>query len=130
MTDMTRTTVWSILSEAFQTILHTLQATMPEVRMAAGYSHNDVFPFRAYAEYSKGDQVVDLSLDVQMKHSQIHVFGDIALEGGLVIKALMETVVSGEPCDERLLVTHVKDFALQSQQHSDLIASELSRVKT
>jgi len=127
MTDETRMTLWSIISEAFQTILHTLLATMPEVRMTAGHSHNDVFPFRAYAEYSKGGHVVDLSFDVQVKDHQLYAFGDIALEDGLVIKSLMETVISADPCDVRLLIAHVTDVALQCQQHIDLIEIELGR---
>ena len=88
MTDATRGAIWSILSDAFRAILHSLQATMPEARMTAGHSHNEAFPFRAYAEYSLGDQVVDLSFDVQVKGSQVHTFGDIALENGLVVKDL------------------------------------------
>src|SRR3954447_509006 len=80
MTDATRETIWSILGDAFGAVLHSLQATMPEVRMAAGHSHNEAFPFRAYAEYSIGERVVDLSFDVQVKDSRIHAFGDIAFE--------------------------------------------------
>jgi hypothetical protein len=121
-------TIWSILSEAFQTILRTLQTTVPGTRMTAGHSHNDVFPFRAYADYSNGSQVVDLSFDVQVKDSQLHASGDIALEDGLVIESLMQTVISAESCDEQLLVTRVREFALQCQQHAGLIAKELGGV--
>ena len=64
MTDATRGTIWSILSVAFGSILRSVQATMPGARMTAGHSHNDAFPFRAYAEYAIGEQVVDLSFDV------------------------------------------------------------------
>ena len=124
MTDATRGAIWSILSDAFRAILHSLQATMPEARMTAGHSHNEAFSFRAYAEYSLGDQVVDLSFDVQVKGSQVHTFGDIALENGLVVKDLMQAVVSPESCEE-LLITHAREFALQSQRNTDLIAREL-----
>jgi hypothetical protein len=127
MTNATRTTLWAILSEAFQTILNTLQASIPEARMTAGHGHNDVFPFRAYAEYSKGDRAVDVSFDVQAKDSRIHAFGDIALADGLVIKSLMEVVIGAESCDEGLFIARATDFALQCQKHVDLIARELSQ---
>ena len=38
--------LWSILSEAFQALCRRLQAIVPDVRLSAGHSHNDVFPFR------------------------------------------------------------------------------------
>jgi len=128
VTDATRGTIWSILSDAFGAILRFLQATMPEARMTAGHSHNEVFPFRAFAEYSIGEQVVDLSFDLQVKDSQIHAFGDIALENGLVVKDLMRTVVSPNCCDEQLMI-RAREFALQSQQNADLIARELARAE-
>ena len=98
MTEATRGTIWSILSDAFGSILRLLQATMPAARMLAGHSHNEAFPFRAFAEYSSEDQVVDLSFDVQVKDSRIHAFGDIALENGLIVKDLMQAVVGPESC--------------------------------
>jgi hypothetical protein len=124
MTDATRGAIWSILSDAFRAILRSLQATMPEARMTAGHSHDKAFPFRAYAEYSMGDRVVELSFDVQVKGSQLHAFGDIALEDGLVVKDLMQAVVGPESCEE-VLITHAREFALQSQRNTDLIARKL-----
>jgi hypothetical protein len=124
MTDATRETIWSILSDAFGAVLHSLQATMPEASMAAGHSHNEAFPFRAYAEYSIGERVVDLSFDVQVKNSRLHAFGDIAFENGLVVKDLMQAVVGPESSEE-LLIAHAREFALQSQRNADLIARKL-----
>ncbi len=128
MTDETRRTIWSILSDAFGSILRSLQATMPGARMTAGHSHNDAFPFRAYAEYSIGEQVVDLSFDVQVKDSRIHALGDIALENGLIVKDLMQVVIGPESCEE-LIIPHAREFASQSQQNADLIARKLSGVE-
>jgi hypothetical protein len=125
MTDATRGTIWSILSDAFGSILRSLQATMPGARMSAGHSHNEAFPFRAYAEYSIGEQVVDLSFDVQVKDSRIHASGDIALENGLIVKDLMQVVAGSESCEE-LLIEHAREFALQSQRNADLIARKLT----
>jgi hypothetical protein len=125
MTDATRGTIWSILSDAFGSILRSLQATMPGARMSAGHSHNEAFPFRAYAEYSIGEQVVDLSFDVQVKDSQIHASGDIALENGLIVKDLMQVVTGSESCEE-LLIEHAREFALQSQRNANLIARKLT----
>ncbi len=125
MTDATRATIWSVLSEAFGTILRAIQATVPEATMAAGHSHNPVFPFRAYAEYSAGVHVVVLSFDVQMKDGQLHAFGDIALEDGLIVEDLMETVIGPASSDDKALVAHVSTFALQCRQSSNLIANEL-----
>jgi hypothetical protein len=71
-----------------------------------------------------GDQVVDLSFDVQVKGSQLHAFGDIALENGLVVKELMQAVVGPESREE-LLITLAREFALQSQRNTDLIARKL-----
>jgi hypothetical protein len=70
MTDATRGTIWSILSDAFGAILRSLQATMPEARMTAGHSHNEAFPFRASAQYSLGEQVVVLSFDVPISTAE------------------------------------------------------------
>jgi hypothetical protein len=125
MTDATRGTIWSILSDAFGSILRSLQATMPGTRMSAGHSHNEAFPFRAYAEYSIGEQVVDLSFDVQVKGSRIHASGDIALENGLIVKDLMQVVAESESCEE-LLIEHAREFAWQSQRNADLIARKLT----
>jgi len=125
MTDATRGAIWSILSDAFGSILRSLQATMPGARMSAGHSHNEAFPFRAYAEYSIGEQVVDLSFDVQVKDSQIHASGDIALENGLIVKDLMQVVTGSESCEE-LLIEHAREFALQSQRNANLIARKLT----
>jgi hypothetical protein len=125
MTDATRGAIWSILSDAFGSILRSLQATMPGARMSAGHSHNEAFPFRAYAEYSIGEQVVDLSFDVQVKDSRIHASGDIALENGLIVKDLMQVVAGSESCEE-LLIEHAREFALQSQRNADLIARKLT----
>jgi hypothetical protein len=121
-------TIWSILSDAFGGILRSLQATMPEARMAIGHSHNEAFPFRTYAEYSIGEQVVDLSFDVQVKDSQVHASGDIAREHGLIVQDLMQADVGPEPCEE-LLIAHARDFALQSQRNAGLIARKLARVE-
>ena len=100
---------------------------MPGARMTAGHSHNEAFPFRAYAEYSIGEQVVDLSFDVQVKDSRIHALGDIALENGLIVKDLIQAVVGPESCEE-LLISHAREFVLQSQRSADLIARKLGRV--
>ena len=127
MTDVTRTTLWAVLSEAFQTVLCTLQANTPDVRMRAGHSHNDVFPFRAYAEYSKSDRVVDLSFDVQAKDSGICVSGDIARGDGLVIMTVTDVELVAEACDDRLLIAHATGFASECQQYVDLIAAELDQ---
>jgi hypothetical protein len=124
MTDATRGTIWSILSDAFGTILRCLQTTMPGARMSAGHSDNETFPFRAYAEYSIGEQVVDLSFDVQVKGSRIHASGDIGLENGLIVKNLMQAVAGPDSCEESL-IGHAREFASQSQQHADLIARKL-----
>jgi hypothetical protein len=126
MTEATRGVIWSIVSDAFGSILHSLQATMPGARMTAGHSHNQVFPFRAYAEYSIGEQVVDLTFDVQVKDSHIHAFGDIALENGLILKDLMQAVAEPDSCEESL-IAHAREFALQSQRNSDLIARSLGQ---
>jgi hypothetical protein len=128
MTDATRATIWSILSEAFGVILRSLQATLPEARMTAGHSHNEAFPFRAYAEYSIGDQVVDLSFDVQVKDSQMHASGDVALDNGLIVKDLMHAVIEPKSCED-LLISYVREFAVQSQRDTALIARELVRVE-
>jgi hypothetical protein len=130
MTDETRTTLWLILSEAFQTILDALRATMPEVRMMAGHSHNDWFPFRAYAQYSKSEHVVVLSFDVHAKELQVHVSGDICLNDGTIIHDLMRTTADADSCDKQLLITHAVRFVLQCQQDIGLIASELDRAIT
>jgi len=92
--------------------------------MTAGHSHNEAFPFRAYADYSIGEQVLELSFDVQVKDSRIHALGDIALENGLVVKELMQAVGGTESCEE-LLIEHAREFALQSQRNTDLIARKL-----
>jgi hypothetical protein len=128
MTDATRATIWSILSDVFGGILRSLQATMPEARMTAGHSHNEAFPFRAYAEYSIGEQVVDLSFDVQMKGSQIHASGDVALENGLIVKDLMQAVI-GPRKSEDMIIDQAREFALQAQRNAGLIARELARVE-
>jgi hypothetical protein len=128
MTDATRGAIWSILSDAFGSILRSVQGTMPGARMTAGHSYNDAFPFRAYAEYSIGEQVVDLSFDVQVKDSRIHAMGDIALENGAIVKDLMQAVVEPGSCDE-LLISHARAFALESQRNADLIARNLGRVE-
>lgn len=127
MTDITRTSLWAVLSKAFQTVLRTLQANTPDVRMTAGHSHNDVFPFRAYAEYSKGDRVIDLSFDVQTKDSGICVLGDIAQGNGLIIKSVTDIEIVAEACDERLLIAHATAFASECQRYVDLIAAELGQ---
>jgi hypothetical protein len=128
MTDATRATIWSILSDAFGGILRSLQATMPEARMTAGHSHNEAFPFRAYAEYSNGEQVIDLSFDVQVKDSQVHASGDVARENGLIVQDLLHVVV-GPKSREELLIAHAREFAMQSLRNADLIARELARVE-
>jgi hypothetical protein len=124
MTDATRATIWSVLSDAFGTVLRAIQATVPEVTMASGHSHNAAFLFRAYAEYSAGGRVVVLSFDVQVKDCQVHAFGDIALEDGLIVKDLVETVIGPVSSDDERLVARVRAFALQFQQNSNLIANE------
>ena len=126
MTDATRGTIWSIVSDAFGSILCSLQATVPGAKMTTGHSHNEAFPFRAHAEYSVGDQVVDLSFDVQVKDSRIYAFGDIALENGLIIKDLMQAVAGPESCEESL-IEHAREFALRSQRNADLIVLKLNR---
>jgi hypothetical protein len=126
MTDATRATIWSVLSEAFGAILRPIQATVSEVTMATDHSHNAAFPFRAYAEYSAGVHVVVLSFDVQVKDCQLRALGDIALEDGLIVEDLMETVIGPASSDDEALVAHVRAFALQCRQSSKLIANELA----
>jgi hypothetical protein len=93
----------------------------PGARMTAGHSHNEVFPFRAFAEYSIGEQVVDLTFDVQVKGSGIHALGDIARENGLILKDLMQALAESDSCEE-LLIAHAREFALRSPRNLDLIA--------
>ena len=110
MTDATRAVMWSILSDAFGGILHSVRATMPEATMTAGHSHNEAFPFRAFAEYSIGEQAVDLSLDVQVKDSHVHASGDIALDNGLIVRDLMH-VDAGPDTSEELVIGRAREFA-------------------
>jgi hypothetical protein len=126
MTDATRATIWSVLSDAFWTILRAVQATVPDVTLALGHSHNAAFLFRAYAEYSLGVHVVVLSFDVQVKDCQVYAFGDIALEDGLIVEDFGEAVIDPAPSDDALLVAHVKAFALQFQENANPIANELA----
>lgn len=126
MTDSTRATIWYILSRAFGMVLRTVQATVPSVRMAAGHSRNEAFLFRAYAQYSAGGVVVDISFDVQVKDRHVHTVGDIAWEDGLIIRSLMDRVVDREFCDEQLLVTHASCFASECENHANLIANALN----
>jgi hypothetical protein len=125
MTDSTRATIWHILNNAFHKVLHTVQADVPTVRMSAGHSQNEAFLFRAFAQYSAGGIVVVISFDVQVQNLQVHVFGDLAWEDGLIIKSLMETVIGSEACDEQFLISQAYTFASQCEHNAFLIASAL-----
>lgn len=125
MTDFTRARIWHMLNNAFHTVLRTVQADLPTVRMSAGHSQNEAFLFRAYAQYSAGGVVVVISFDIQVQNTQVHIFGDLAWEDGLIIKDLMETVVGVETCDEKFLLFQVEVFASQCEQHAVLVASAL-----
>jgi hypothetical protein len=126
MTDATRATIWSVLGDAFGTILRAVQATVPDVTLASGHSHNAAFLFRAYAEYSNGVHVVVVSFDVQVKDCQAHALGDIALEDGLIVKELGEAVLGPMTSDDALLIAYVRAFAFELQQNANLIANELA----
>jgi hypothetical protein len=129
MKDATRVTVWSILSEAFAKVLRAVQATVPEATMKSGRSHNEAFLFRAYAEYLAEGHVVDISFDVQMKDSQIHVFGDIASEDGIIVRSLMDTTINTDSADDELFIAQVRTFVLLCEQNVNAISDELHRVR-
>jgi hypothetical protein len=128
MTDPTRMQIWSLLNEAFETVLHTVQALVPGITMETGVSKNEAFLLRAYAQYTGGHQIVVISFDVQVKDREVYLFGDIDLDNGHVIKELLQCSIDAASCNEDVVVSRVKEFAVQCKGNSAFIATELSRV--
>jgi len=125
MKEATRSELWPVLREAFESIKLSIQHSVPCVKMQAAHSHNDAFFFRSYAQYSDAGRVVDVSFDVQMAGKQVHVWGDIAEESGLVLKDLTDTMIDdGADVDKRVIGIAMR-FAADCKRHLRIIETAL-----
>src|SRR6266702_2850212 len=121
MTDSTRLQIWSVLSEAFRTILDAVQVRVPAARMTTGHGQNQAFLFRSYADFTAGEQEVVISFDIQVKDSKTHLFGCINSETGDMFAELFDSWLDGALCTEEVLVRQVEEFTSICRGNADLI---------
>ncbi|MDB6066115.1 MAG: hypothetical protein JWR26_2323 [Pedosphaera sp.] len=125
MKETTRSEIWSILNEAFKLIHHAIQKSVPGVAMQARHHYNAAFWFRGYAEYSARERVIVLYFNIQMKGKQLHIWGDISREDGLILKDIVDTTSEYESEDDNALIEAAKQFASRCKKESQLIEDGL-----
>ncbi len=125
MKEATRAEIWSLLSDAFESIQKMIGRNIPELKTQMGHHRNDTFWFRAYATYSNGERETVISFDVQPKGALTYVRGDIAEEGGLVIKDVIDSEVGGAADINTALLETAKRFALACKDAAGFIEESL-----
>ena len=126
MTEATRLRIWSLLNETFRDVNQTLHH-LPGIKMDCGHYRNEVFPFRAYAEFSVRQRTVVISVNIQLNVDHFDIWGDIAREDGFILQDMMQASVDGVPGNEERLIEKSEEFAERCKEEAAvLIAKEFN----
>lgn len=125
MTDALRAELWTILCAAFQSVCREVQYSIPAATVTMGHSHNDVFPFRAYAEFVNVNKVVVISFDIESRGSEIHSVGDMSLETGQIVETLLSATNHAMPSIDAALLSHAQGFSLKCHEVTEQLIATL-----